>query len=384
MISAARLAWLQLRREKVRLAVAVAGVAFAVVLIMMQLGFQDALFRSAVTVHQHLNGDVFLINPHAPMLALPKTFPRRRLYQALGFEGVDWVSAVYTVLTPWQNPVTGKTRDIYVIGIDPAKDVLDLPEVAAHRDQIRYPDFVLYDEQSRPEYGPIAERVKAGEEVTTELNRRGVVVKGLFRLGTSFGIDGSVITSDLNLFRVRPDMVPGTPTIGVIHLQPGRDPRAVRAALATALPNDVTVLTKQEYMDREIHYWATNTPIGYVFTFGVAIGLVVGSIIVYQILFADVSDHLAEYATLKAMGYANRYLVGVVMMEAVILAVIGFLPGLAVCGWLYGLTRSATMLPMEITVGRSVFVLGLTVAMCWISGLMAMRKLRAADPADVF
>ena len=137
-------------------------------------------------------------------------------------------------------------------------------------------------------------------------------------------------------------------------------------------------------MDREVHYWATATPIGYVFSFGVVMGLVVGGIIVYQILFADISDHLAEYATLKAMGYTNRYLAALVLMEALILAVGGYLPGLAVCHWLYAITQSATMLPMQLTAERGILVLGLTAVMCAASGAVAMRKLRAADPAEIF
>jgi putative ABC transport system permease protein len=384
-ISAGRLAWLQLRREKVRLLVAVAGVAFAVVLMLMQLGFQDALFNSSVNVHRHVDGDVFLLNPHYNILALPKFFPRRRLYQALAFDGVASVTPLYTMIVRWQNPATGATRDMFAVGIDPVSDVLDgLPEVAAQRAKIREPDVVLFDELSRPEYGPVAATFRSSGPLATEVNQHGITVGGLFRLGTSFGVDGSIVTSDLNLLRMVPARPQGAVSIGVVRVRSGVDPRRVRAALEAALPRDVVVLTKQEYIDREIDYWSRSTPIGYVFTFGVAMGLVVGTIIVYQILFADVADHLPEYATLKAIGYSNRYLAGVVVMEATILAVVGYIPGLAVCAWLYRLTRSATMLPMMITLGRGIQILILTAAMCWMSALIAMRKLRSADPADVF
>jgi putative ABC transport system permease protein len=133
-----------------------------------------------------------------------------------------------------------------------------------------------------------------------------------------------------------------------------------------------------------VAYWASATPIGYVFTFGVVMGLVVGAVIVYQILFADISDHVPEYATVKAMGYPNRYLAGVVVAEALILAVLGYLPGWAVSWWLYRVTAAATQLPMTLTLGRGLQVLGLAAAMCVTSALLAVRKLRAADPADVF
>lgn len=107
-------------------------------------------------------------------------------------------------------------------------------------------------------------------------------------------------------------------------------------------------------------------------------------IIVYQILFSDVSDHLQEYATLKAMGYTDGYLFKVVIQEAGILAVLGFVPGLLLCLGLYRLAGDATSLPIVMTWSRGVAVLGLTVGMCWFSGAMALRKVRAADPADVF
>jgi putative ABC transport system permease protein len=158
----------------------------------------------------------------------------------------------------------------------------------------------------------------------------------------------------------------------------------VQAALRAALPHDVKILTRQEMLDAEVGYWARATPIGFVFTFGVVMGLVVGMIIVYQILFADIADHLKEYATLKAMGYTNRYLARVVLMEASILGLVGFIPGLAICHQLYDLTKRATMLPMVIEPVRATQVLGLTLVMCCVSAMIAMRKLRAADPADVF
>jgi putative ABC transport system permease protein len=134
----------------------------------------------------------------------------------------------------------------------------------------------------------------------------------------------------------------------------------------------------------EIRYWASGTPIGFVFTFGVIMGLVVGMIIVYQILFAEIADHLKEYATLKAMGYGNRYLAGVVLMQAAILAAVGFVPAVGLCTWLYAIAGRATGLPMTLAPARAALVFALTLVMCWASALLAIRKLRAADPADVF
>jgi putative ABC transport system permease protein len=190
--------------------------------------------------------------------------------------------------------------------------------------------------------------------------------------------------SDQNFMRFFPQRSASHVQIGLVKLKPGAGVERVRAALTQNLARDVIVLTKQGYIDREKAYWNSATPIGTVFRFGVIMGLFVGAIIVYQILYADISDHLAEYATLKAMGYTGRYLVVVVLMEALILAIAGFLPGTAVSAWAYRLTAGQTNLPMRLTTVTSGMVFGLTVLMCWTSALIAIRKLSSADPAEIF
>lgn len=384
MLSAARLAWLQLRRQKVRFAVALAGVAFAVVLMLMQFGFRDALFRSAVTLHRRLLADIVLVHPNYNVLAFPTAFPRRRVAQALAYPGVASVASVYFAQGQWQNPATGRTRSIFVVGVDPERPTLDDPAVSALLPLLRRPDVVLFDEYSRPEFGPVPGRLRADGSVQGELNGRRVTVRGLFRQGTSFGIDGTIVTSDLNFQRIFARRAASPVGLGLVRVEPGVDPETVRGALEAGLPRDVRVLTRDAFMVREVNYWARATPIGFVFSFGVVMGLVVGMIVVYQILFADIADHLAEYATLKAMGFTNRYLSTVVLVEATFLAVLGLIPAVLIAMRLYRLTQATTMLPMALEAGRLMQVLGLTMLMCWASGLIAMRKLRAADPADVF
>ena len=384
MISAPTLAWLQLTREKLRLTVALAGVAFAVIPVFMQLGFEDALFTSAVTLHNHLRADLVLINPQSAYLATLRTFSRRRLYQALAVPGVAEVSPVYTRLAPWKNPYMGNSREIFVVGIDPDAEVLDIPAVSAQRHRVRVPDRVLFDSAARPEFGPVVADFEAGKTVRAEVLGHRVTVDGLFPLGVSFGIDGTLLASAdtfRRLFRGHP---PGLISIGVVKLRPGADPEAVHGALAAALPNDVAVLTMPQYIEREVAFWASSTPIGYALGFGVVMGWCVGAIIVYQILFTDVTEHLPGYATLKAMGYPNRYLFAVVLMEALILAVLGYLPAAALCFELYRVSATATRLPMAMRLDRMVLVFGLTVLMCGASGAFAMRRVRRADPAELF
>ncbi len=378
------LGWLQLRKDKPRLLVAIAGVAFAVILILMQLGFRESMFASAVRYHEHLRYDVVLLSSETAFIVQPHPFSSRRLYQALGAPGVASVAPIYAGLGDWRNPHNGDRTSIYVVGVRPEDDPLELPGLAVPLGRTALADFVLFDEASRPDYGPIAAELRAGGPVTAELNNREVSVVGLFQLGTSFGISGSVITSDANFLRLFPFRTRGLIDFGLVRLHPGADPDRVRDALRASLPGDVLVFTRSDFIARERTYWDTYTPIGYVFAFGVMIGLVVGSIIVYQILFADVTDHLPEYATLKAMGYSDTFLGVVVIQQASILATLGYLPGVAIALGLYQTAGRATRLPLEMTWERAAGVFVLTLAMCSLSALMALRKVRAADPADVF
>ena len=378
------LGWLQLKNQKLRFAVALLGVAFAAILILMQLGFREAMFGSAVRYHELLRYDIALVSPDMAFIVQPHSFSNRRLYQARGVAGVASVSPVYFGIGDWENPVSHTTRAIFVVGLDPDDDSLALPDVERQAHLIRIQDQVLFDEASRPEYGPIVEALRGGQSVEVEVNHRRIAVAGTFLFGTSFGIDGSVLTSETNFLRLFPSRQRGLIELGLVRVEKGAAPEQVRDAIRAALPLDVEVLTRAEFIARERHYWDSSTPIGYVFAFGVVVGLVVGGIIVYQILFADVNDHLAEYATLKAMGYSDLYLSGVVIQQAVILALLGFAPGVLLCLLLYRVSSDATRLPLEMTWGRVLGVLSLTVLMCSVSAVLALRKVRSADPADVF
>ena len=378
------LGWLQLRHKPLRLAVALSGIAFAVLLIMMQLGFRSALFESAVRFHERFDYDIALFSPDSVFIVRPQPFSIRRLYQALGFEAVEEVTPVYIFPSVWKNPWNNERRSINTIGFHPDHRLLQAEGFGEAQRLLRRQDVVLFDRASRPEFGPVAENFETGTPVVTEINDREIEVVGLFEMGTSFGIDGTVITSDDNWLRLFPDRPRSDIHLGLIRLKPGQDPERLRAALAEYLPDDVLVLTKPQFVQREKGYWNSATPIGYIFAFGAIMGFVVGAIIVYQILFADVSEHLNEYATLRAIGFRNGFVSGIVLQEAAILAVLGYLPGLAIVWWLYGKAAAATNLPLYVTQERAVTVFLMTLAMCAISALMAVRKVRRLDPAEVF
>ncbi len=378
------LAWLQLSHEKIRLLVAIAGISFADILMFMQLGFRDALFESAIRFHNNINGDIFLQSPQSTALIAMKSFPQRRLYQTLAFPGVQSATSIYINQAIWKNPVDKSTRGIFIYGFNPNDvEMFQLPGIKENVDKLKTPDTYLFDTKSRVQFGPIPELYNSGQKVETEVRNRKITIGGLFTLGASFGADGNLMTSDTNFIRLF-NRDRGLIDIGVVQVKPGTDIPATIAAMRAALPKDVEIFSREQFVNKELSYWQTGTSIGFIFTLGTVMGFIVGIVIVYQILYTDVADHLSEYATLKAMGYTDFYLLTVVFQEALILSIVGFFPGMFAAVGLYTMTRNATNLPLLMTVARATTVLILTMIMCVISGAIAVRKLRAADPADMF
>lgn len=378
------LSWLQLSHEKSRLLIALAGIGFADILMFIQLGFQAALFDSSVTFHKALTGDIFLMSPQSDALGFTKPFSERRLYESAAVEQVESVVPVYLNYGSWKNPIKRNTRTILTIAFNPAKNPVNLSGINDNIDQIKLSDVVLFDDHSRAEFGPIADLLKQNGTVKAEVSARKVTVGGLFSLGASFAADGNIVTSDTNFLRLFPDRKRGLIDVGIINLKSGTNIEQVKVTLKSKLPEDVDIFDKQEFIQEEIAYWQSATAIGFIFTLGTAIGFVVGIVIVYQILYTDVANHLPEYATLKAMGYKDGYFIVLVFQEAIILAVLGFLPGYFVAIGLYSLAAGATALPLAMTSSRAIAVLILTIIMCCASGGVAVKKLSAADPADIF
>jgi putative ABC transport system permease protein len=378
------LAWLLLTRQPARLAVALAGIAFAGILMFMQLGFRDGLFDASVTIHKLFDADLVLISPRTTSSIGMAGFPRRRLVQTLADPGVRGITPVHWNLLLWRNPENRRTRSILAIGFEPGDPLFTDPSLSARARSLTQRGRVLFDERSRPEFGPIAAWLKQGKVVQTEVAGKRVRVSGLVALGPSFGADGNMLLSRETFLDLMPQTAPGSIEIGLVRLVPGADPTAVTARLARSLPPDVRILTKAGFEEFEKNYWRTSTAIGFIFTLGAAMGFVVGCVIVYQILHSDVSDHLPEYATLMAMGYRLSSLLGVVAREGLLLAVFGFVPAWLAAQGFYWLVRYGTRLPVTMQMERSLLVFTMILTMCMASAGLAMRKLVDADPAEIF
>lgn len=378
------LSWLMLTRQPVRLLVALAGISFAGILMFMQFGFRDGLFEASVTVHRLFDADLVLISPSSVNSVQMEGFPRRRLVQTLADSRVKGISPVHWGLMLWRNPETRGTRSLLALGYNPDDPVFLDPDFETENDQLKLKGRVLFDELSRPEFGPIPQEYREGKLVETEIAGNRVRVAGLVKIGTSFGADGNLVTGTETFLDLMPNKSAGSIEVGLIRLNDDADVEETREALRDLLPGDVRVLTKQEFIDFEQDHWRSGTSIGFIFTLGAAMGFVVGCVIVYQVLYSDVTDHLPEYATLMAMGYPLGQLLAVVIREGFYLAVMGYLPAYLAGEGLYWLVRDATRLPVLMNPERAITVLLMIFSMCLASSVLAMRKLADADPAEIF
>ena len=378
------LSWLLLTRQPVRLLVALAGISFAGILMFMQLGFRDGLFDASVTAHRLFDADVVLISPRSASSVSMEAFPRRRLVQTLADSEVEGVTPVHWGLMLWRNPETRRNRSILALGFNPDDPFFVDPSLAEKTDALKQKGRILFDQLSRPEFGPIADWYRDGRVVETEIAGNRVRVAGLVSLGTSFGADGNLLTSTETFLDLMPQKPPGAIEVGLVRLKRGADAEQVVSRLRQRLPKDVSVLTKQGFIDFEQNYWKSSTSIGFIFTLGAAMGFVVGCVIVYQVLYTDVSDHLPEYATLMAMGYRLSHLLGVVVREGFYLAAMGYVPAYMAGQGLYWFVRDATKLPVGMDLSRALTVLVMILVMCMLSSFLAMRRLIDADPAEIF
>ncbi len=379
----ARLAWRQLVFDRTKLAAAICGVLFACVLVFMQLGFRDSLYASATSAPLKLSGDLFLMHKQSEAMWRPVQFKRSELMRTLGNPAVAEVYPLYLGLAPFKNIQTQVKRTLMVYGFDPDSLIFNVEAIQNQRAALLLKDTVLFDEYSRPEFGPIRQLLKTSQNVT-EINDYKVSIVGLFPLGVSFAADGNVVTSELNFMRIFPKRNRSDIDMGVIKLHPGTSIKQAQTELTGQLNAFINIFTYEELLQYEKNYWASMAPIGFIFGFGTVMGWVVGLVIVYQILFTDIVNLRNEYATLKAMGYEHGYFIRVVFASAFFLAVLGFIPGYILAVGLYQLAESQIFMPMPMTLSKVVNVFTFILTMCAVAGFLAIRKLKAANPADMF
>ena len=381
------LAWLQLKRQPIRYLVAVTGIGFAALLMYMQIGFQSGLLTSATTFYQALDADLVLISPATLNSGNFQQFAQSLLFNALGVEGVKETIPVYVANVNAQKLDGVKPTSLRLIGYDPESRVLNLPEVIAQRDILKTPNYVLFDTLGNRNTGPIAAAVKENGHQDLILSdfSKSFRVMGLFRLGSTFAADSNLISSDSTAIQLAYRQInEGEISLGLLRVADGANIARIQEFLKRQYGRELQVLTKAELIAQEENYWNTASSFGVIFGFGTIMGLLVGGVVVYQVLYTDVSDHLKEYATLKAMGFADGFILIIVIQEALLLGISSFIPATVLSTGMYAFLTATSGIRIEMTSDKTLLVGSLTIGVCAASAAIAIRKLRDADPASVF
>jgi putative ABC transport system permease protein len=375
-----RLPWRNIVHDKRRTTVSIAAVAFAISIMFMELGFLNGLYDSQTAAVGFLRADLIMVSRAWHALTSRETFPRSRLEQLREIEAIKAVSPIYIEdkFSLFRNSLTGTRNNIRVIAFDPDDNIFQDDKMNVLCRALHQPLSVLFDWRSRRFFGP----VRAGTR--TELASRAVNVAGTFDLGSDYRYDGNILVSTDTLLQLFPNQSRDAVFLGLIQLKPGYSAAETLRRINDRIGSDVQVLTKDELIDREKAIWQKTTAAGYIFEMGVAVGFVIGVFIIYQILYIEISDHLPQLATLKAIGNGNGYLIWLVLAQAALLTIFAFIPAVAITAVLYALLTAITGVGTKLTVLRVGLVLLLTSCMCIAAGLFAVRRVIMLDPAELF
>jgi putative ABC transport system permease protein len=376
------LAWRNLLANKPRLLRSSGGIGFAVLLMLIQLGFERAFFNASLEIISLLDGDLFLQRASKYRFATKGPFPASDLEAARAVPGVASAWPLYADWHHvfWRNPADGKDFLVRVFAFDPDRPVLSLPELEGSLKDLSNLDTGVVDRRARRFLG------MNPPPSVGELNGSKIEIIGSFAIGPDFENDGTVVIGDRTFAKLLPNPRGGAADVelGVIKLAPGSDAATVQRAIAVAVPTGVSVLTKAQLLELERKFQADVSSAGPIFAMGTLVGFIVGMLISYQIIYTDVAEQQPQYATMKAMGYRTRYLIQVVLEQAILSALAGWIPAVLLSIVIFRIVGEIALLPLHMTIGLALISLALTLAMCLISAVLAVRRVVTADPAEVF
>ncbi|WP_306751749.1 FtsX-like permease family protein [Paracoccus actinidiae] len=375
--------WLQLTHNRTRFAAALAGVAFANVLVFVQLGIMNSMAAATLRPYQFFRADIMISAGDANSLTDGGNVARQWSLQAMADPDVAEGASLFIANVPWDR--SDKDISLTTFGLDPVKTGFLAPEIAGDLGLLQVQDAAILDRLARGLARDEAAAIRPQSPLRFETEGRTLTAYATFAGGGGFGGDGYMLVSDQTFLSLFPARSSAAPDHILLTLRPGAQAEAVIARLKHLISDPtLRIRTFEQAGQDDLRYQQTKRPTGIIFGFGVLIGVLVGLVIVYQVLSTDVADHLREYATFKAMGYGPRFFLGIVLEEALVLGVMGFLPGLIVGTAILTLMGTITTLPLAMTPSMAISVFLGTLFFSALSGAIATRRLAAADPADLF
>ncbi|MBW8319922.1 MAG: FtsX-like permease family protein [Arenimonas sp.] len=375
--------WLQLTHNRTRFAAALAGVAFANVLVFVQLGIMNSMGAATLRPYDFFQADIMISASDASTLTDGGNVARQWLLQAMGDPDVSAGMGLLIANVPWDRGE--KDISLTTFGVDPVKTEFLAADIASDLNLLQVQDAAILDRLARGLTKDEASAIRPQSPLSFETQGRTVTAYATFAGGGGFGGDGYMLVSDQTFLSLFPTRSSTAPDHILLTLRPGAQTEAVIVRLKSLISDpSLRIRSYEQAAQEDLRYQQTKRPTGIIFGFGVLIGVLVGIVIVYQVLSTDVADHLREYATFKAMGYGPRFFLGIVFEEALVLGIMGFIPGLIVGTTILTIMGKITTLPLGMTPSMATTVFLGTIVFSALSGAIATRRLAAADPADLF
>ncbi|MBD1845735.1 FtsX-like permease family protein [Cyanobacteria bacterium FACHB-63] len=401
-----------------RFLVAQAGIVFAVSLVTIQVGVLRGFDRSVARLVDQSSADLWVASKDIVHLELSSPMPAKRVEDAQKIPGIDRAEAVMIRTSIWRDS-TGKINPIRIFGFDPNSRLFAGWQVSqGSLSALNQPYTVMADSKSLKALGlnqlndrgaigafnALPAQFVATAEDTQSIASSSFIYTSLENAnaygigGADTGVtctrqaEGEIACLNQNPGFNNPVANPASPrrvnvqdpiSFVLIRAKPGQDLNQLKQRLEATLPN-TRAFTQSEIANLTRAYWTTRTGVGFILGLGATVGFIVGMVIVGQILYSSVSDHMREFGTLKAMGASNWVIYSVILEQALWMAVLGYLPSLALCVGLGAWTQAAQNIMILITPATGVGMFVLTVVMCVGSALFAVQKVTRVDPAIVF
>jgi putative ABC transport system permease protein len=372
-----RLAWRNITRDRIRLIIAVIGVAFAVLLMTVQLGLLIGFATISSSLVDNAQADLWIVPRGAKDVDQAGYLIERQKYRALGVSGVDAVQSLIVRFTEWKRP-DGGTESVIVVGIDPVPVRPALQPwnfIEGSVDNLRIADGVVIDELYSQKLGVS----KVGE--TVEIIGRRARIVGITSQIRTF-TQSPYVFANLKNARIWTGLPDDRTTYLLVQAEKGANLASIRNALQAALPAS-DVYTSGEFSWRTRIYWLITTGVGAALLIAAVLGVIVGMVIVSQTLYSATMERLQEYATIRAMGATNRYLQTIVLRQSLVSGTLGYVIGTAIAlmvAWLSRSSSATLMLSYPL-----IIILGvITLSMCVGASLISIRKVLRVDTASVF
>lgn len=362
--------------DRIRLAVTLIGILFSVVLVAVQLGLYYGARKMIVAMVENANADLWITAYGAKSFEEGGVLlTQRDRHAALSVGGVSAAVPIYVSFSEWRKPGGGSTTTI-IVGADAEDNGLrPWGIIAGSEDAIEQPSGVAVDRSYLTDLGV------TGLGDTAQIDTGRVRITAITEGIRSFTMAPFVFTT-LNRARALQGIPTGQYSYLLVRVAPGSDIERVRSALSQRLP-DREVLTKAEFRERSLHQWLFSTGAGVALIGGALLGLLVGTVIVAQTLYSSTKDHLAEFATLRALGSSAGYIIRVILTQAAFSAILGYALGMIIALAITTLSE-ATALPLLMTPWLAAGLFAITIGMCAVSAISAILKVTKIDPAMVF